>query len=189
LLAAQRLRVASFSTAAECLDSLSDKSPACLVVDMHLPDLGGLELQQQASRNPNLPVIFLSGPCDPQCIVRAMKAGAIEFLTKPVDTAALLAAVQTALAQHKKAQVREAASTELQARFSRLSPREREVLPLIVRGLQNKQAADVLGIAKITLQIHRGNVMRKMQAGSLAELVRISMHLRSFQANLARAGA
>jgi FixJ family two-component response regulator len=189
LLAGQQLTVASFSTAAECLTFLAVKSPACLVADMHLPDLGGLELQQQASRNPNLPVIFISGPCDPQCIVKAMKAGAIEFLIQPVDTRALLAAIQSAVAQYQKAQMREVASAELQARYSRLSRREREVLPLIVRGLQNKQAADVLGIAKITLQIHRGNVMRKMEAGSLAELVRISMHLRSSQANLARANA
>jgi FixJ family two-component response regulator len=189
LLATQHLKVACFSNAAECLNFLSVQSPACLVADMHLPDLGGLELQQQASMKPNLPMIFVSGPCDPQCIVRAMKAGAIEFLMKPVDTVALAAAIQTALAQHEKAQMREAASAELQTRYSRLSRREREVLPLIVRGLQNKQAADVLGIAKITLQIHRANVMRKMEAGSLAELVRISMRLRSSQANHAMASA
>lgn len=189
LLASQQLRVASFSTAAECLDFLSAKSPACLVADMYLPDLGGLELQKQASMKPNLPIIFISGPCDPLYIVRAMKAGAIEFLMKPVDTGTLLDAIQTALAQHEKAQAWETASAELQARYSRLSRREREVLPLIVRGLQNKQAAAVLGIATITVQIHRGNVMRKMEAGSLAELVRISMHLRSFQANLARVNA
>jgi FixJ family two-component response regulator len=189
LLAAQHLRVACFSNAAECLGFLSVESPACLVADMHLPDLGGIELQQKVSVKPNLPMIFVSGPCDPQSIVRAMKAGAIEFLIKPVDTAALAAAIHAALAQHERDQLREAASAELQARYSRLSRREREVLPLIVRGLQNKQAAAELGIAKITLQIHRANVMRKMKAGSLAELVRISMRLRSSLENHARVSA
>jgi FixJ family two-component response regulator len=178
LLAAQQVTVASFASAACCLEFLRTQSAACLIADMHLPDLSGLELQRQVAASVRLPVIFVSGPCDPASVVCAMKSGAIEFLMKPVDPEILLAAVQAAFAQQCRLRSRHEESRKLEARFSRLTPREREVFALVARGLQNKQAAALLGIANITLQIHRGNVMRKMQAGCFAELVRIALRLR-----------
>ncbi len=154
------------------------QSPPCLIADFHLPDLSGLELQRRIAVSVNLPIIFVSGPCDTRSVVHAMKSGALEFLTKPVDPEALLSAVHAAIARQQRARSRQVEGEILETRYSQLTPREREVFALVARGLQNKEAASILGIAKITLQIHRSNVMRKMQAGSFAELVRMAVRLR-----------
>lgn len=138
-----------------------------------------MELQRQVSAKANLPSIVISGPCDTCSVVRAMRSGAIEFLLKPVDQEALLAAVHSAICRHRQLRARKAELTKLQHRLSRLTPREREVMELVVSGLQNKQVAAMLGIAYITVQIHRGQVMRKMEAKSFAELVQMAIRLRA----------
>jgi FixJ family two-component response regulator len=171
------VKVIAFASAAEYLGFGGRETAACLVLNTHLPDISGFELQQRLAEKANPPVIFISDQCDIASTVRAMKAGAVEFLTKPVDLAALVAAVQAAFVQDRKQRRKKAELAELQERFSLLTPREREVLPLVVGGLLNKQAASVLGISEVTLQIHRSQVMRKTRAESLAELVRMAMKL------------
>ena len=176
--AALDMKVIGFSSAAEYLSFAGRDSAACVILDTHLPDLSGLELQRRLAEKSNPPVIFISDQCDIAATVHAMKAGAMEFLTKPLDRKALIAAVRAALAQDRKQRQRRAELAKLQECFSQLTQREREVLSLIVGGLLNKQAASVLGISAVTLQIHRGQAMRKMQAESFAELVRMAMKLR-----------
>jgi FixJ family two-component response regulator len=177
-LSALGMKVVSFPSAIEYLAFKRRDTAACVILNTHLPDISGLELQRQLAAEANPPVIFVSDQCDIRSTVHAMKAGAIEFLTKPVDLATLIAAVKAALAQDRKLRQRKAELDKLQTRLALLTPREREVLPLIVGGLLNKQAASVLGISEVTLQIHRGQVMRKMQAESFAELVRMAVKLR-----------
>ena len=173
------MKVVSFASAVEYLAFMGRDTAACVILNAHLPEISGLELQRRLLvERTNPPVIFVSDRCDIPSTVSAMKAGAIEFLTKPVDLAALIAAVRAALAQDKKLRQRKAQQAKLQERYSLLTPREREVLPLIVGGLLNKQAAALLGISEVTLQIHRSQVMRKMQAESFAELVRMAVRLR-----------
>ena len=145
---------------------------------MHLPDVDGLELQRRLAEKSHPPIIFISGKCDIPSTVQAMKAGAIEFLTKPVDPLALLSAVGTAFAQDRRLRQKKAELVKLQQRLRLLTPRERDVFPLIVGGLLNKQAAAMLGISEVTLQIHRSQVMRKMKAESFADLVRMAIKLR-----------
>lgn len=176
VLAAEGIAVTGFVSAAACLASVRAQSVACLIAEMELPDCSGLELQREIAAS--VPLIFVSGPCDTAAVVQAMKAGALEFLTKPVDGEALLSAVQAAFEHQRKTRSRQAESNRLEGLYARLSRREREVFALIAGGLQNKEAASVLGIANITLQIHRSNVMRKMQARSFAELVRMAVRLR-----------
>ena len=171
-------KVITFESADDYLNFTGRESAACLVLNTHLSDISGFELQQRLNEKGNPPVIFIGKHGDIASAVRAMKAGAIEFLTKPVDLQALVAAVQAAFIQDRKLRRKKAESAELQERFSLLTPREREVLPLVVGGLLNKQAASVLGISEVTLQIHRSQVMRKMQAESLADLVRMAVKLR-----------
>jgi FixJ family two-component response regulator len=178
LLGAQQIEMRAFASAASCIESVRTRSSLCLIADFQLPDLSGLELQRRIAVSVNLPIIFVSGPCDTRSVVHAMKSGALEFLTKPIDPEALLSAVHAAFARQQRARSRQAEGEILETRYSQLTPREREVFALVARGLQNKEAASILGIAKITLQIHRGNVMRKMQAGSFAELVRMAVRLR-----------
>jgi FixJ family two-component response regulator len=173
LLKTVRLNVISFESAASFLRHERSESAGCLVLDLQLPDMNGLELQEQLGRQSDLPIIFITGRGDIPSSVRAMKAGAIEFLTKPLDPDALIATIRTALDRGRDRRERQAELAELRHRYALLSPREREVLPLVVGGFLNKQAAAMLGITLVTLQIHRGQIMRKMIAPSFAELVRM----------------
>jgi FixJ family two-component response regulator len=168
----------AFASAAEYLKSGRRDTAACVILNISLPDLSGLKLQRQLAEMANPPVIFISDRCDIASTVCAMKAGAIEFLTTPPDLAALVAAVKSAFAQDRRQRQQKAELVKLQERFSLLTPRERDVLPLIVGGLLNKQAASLLGISEVTLQIHRSQIMRKMRAESFADLVRMAVKLR-----------
>ena len=174
LLRANGKRVQEFTSGQKFLDFERRDSCACLILDLKMPGLGGLEVQKLISAKTSIPVIFLTGRGDIPSTVRAMKGGAVDFLTKPVDEEALLASVERAL-QQDRANRREAIEHErLVARYESLTPREREVLPLLVKGLLNKQAAFELGITEYTIQIHRGHIMRKMEANSFATLVRLA---------------
>jgi FixJ family two-component response regulator len=176
--AALGTKVTAFQSGTDYLNFPGQESAACLVLNTHLPDISGFELQRRLAPKGNPPVIFISDHNDIASIVKAMKDGAIEFLTKPVDLRALITAVHEAFIQDRKRRRRQAEIAELQERFSLLTPREREVLPLVVGGLLNKQAASFLGISEVTLQIHRSQIMRKTRAESLAELVRMTIKLR-----------
>jgi FixJ family two-component response regulator len=172
LLSTYDLRAVTFGSAAEYIAHPKSDSPACLILDLELPDINGLDLQSRIGNHP--PIVFLTGHGDIPSSVRAMKRGAIDFLTKPFSEEDLMRAVQAAIAQDREASVARTELTDLRQRHSSLTPREREVLPLVVSGLLNKQAAAELGISEVTLQIHRGNIMKKMAAGSFAELVRMA---------------
>ena len=174
LLSTFDLSVVTFGSAAEYLAYPKPDVPACLVLDVQLPDINGLDLQSQTAQGGHPPIVFITGHGDIPTSVRAIKAGAVDFLTKPLKEADLIRVIQAAIAQDGIDRLRRADLIELRRRLSRLTPREREVLPLIVSGLLNKQAAVELGISEVTLQIHRGKIMKKMEAGSLAELVRMS---------------
>ena len=174
LLSTFDLNVVTFGSAAEYLAYPKPDVPACLVLDVHLPDINGLDLLRQAAQPPHLQIVFITGHGDIPTSVRAMKAGAVDFLTKPLKEADLIRAIQRAVAQDRIAREQRAELAELRRRLTLLTPREREVLPLIVSGLLNKQAAAELGISEITIQIHRGKIMKKMGAGSFAELVRMA---------------
>jgi FixJ family two-component response regulator len=178
VLASVNVRTLEFATASDYLSLTRKDLAACLIVETHLPDMSGLDLQKQLAERAGPPVIFMSGVCDIATAVSAMKAGAVEFLAKPVDPAALVGAVRAAFTVDRRARQRRADLAKLMDRYALLTPREREVLPLIVGGLLNKQAASVLGISEVTLQIHRSQVTRKMQADSFADLVRMALKLR-----------
>jgi FixJ family two-component response regulator len=173
LLEALGLTVVSFESAESFLRHERADEAACLLLDLQLPQMNGLELQKRLAVSPNLPVIFITGHGDIPSSVRAMKAGAYEFLTKPVDREALTAAIRSALALNRETRRQQADIADLRARLSRLTPREREVLSLIVSGYLNKQVAATLRITEVTVQIHRGRIMRKMAVSSFAELVRV----------------
>ena len=164
----------AFASAQEFLSLPQVFAPSCLILDVGLPDINGLDLQQQIADRYHPPIIFLTGYGDIPTSVRAIKAGALDFLTKPFRAQSLLDLVRAALAQDCEHRAKRTELDSLQRRFGSLTPREREVLPLVVSGLLNKQAAAHLGISEITLQIHRTNVMRKMEAHALAELVRMA---------------
>ena len=174
LLAAAELRSVALGSAAEYIAYPKPDVPACLILDIELPDINGLELQRQIGDGCHPPIIFVTGHGDIPSSVRAIKAGALDFLTKPFSDQELLKLVHAALAQDRERRVKQADLDRLTQRFQSLTPREREVLPLVVSGLLNKQAAAHLGISEVTLQIHRTNVMRKMEADSLADLVRMA---------------
>ena len=176
LLSTFDLNVVAFGSAAEYIAYPKPDLPACLVLDVELPDANGLDLQSQTGQ-PQPHIVFITGHGDIPTSVRAMKAGAVDFLTKPLKESDLIRAIHAALTQDRIARRDRAELAELQRRLSCLTPREREVLPLVVSGLLNKQAAAELGISEITLQIHRGKIMKKMEADSLAELVRMAVRL------------
>ncbi|WP_255407763.1 MULTISPECIES: response regulator transcription factor [unclassified Achromobacter] len=167
-------RVAAFSSAAEFLEFPLDAAfPACLVLDVRMPDLGGLDLQRELNAtSASLPIIFITGHDDTATTVRAMKAGAADFLAKPVEDTDLLLAVEKALHNARQALARRAELAEFRQRLDRLTPREREVLALLLNGLLNKQVAGELGISEKTIKVHRARVMEKMAAHSLVELAR-----------------
>ena len=171
-------QAAIFDSAREFLSHQRAPIPSCLILDVNLPDLNGLDLQERLlSDRMNMPIIFLTGYGDVPMSVRAMKAGAAEFLTKPFDDTVLLDAIRSAIGRSETALARE---TEIQARrerFEALSKWEREVMTLVVKGLLNKQVGGELGISEITVKVHRGHVMEKMKARSFAELVNIAASL------------
>jgi FixJ family two-component response regulator len=172
------LRVETFGTAQEFLKSARPDAPGCVVLDVRLPGLSGLDLQRELAANGiNLPVIFITGHGDIPMSVRAMKAGALEFLTKPFRDQDLLDAIQQALERDRGARQQRSETAELRERFDSLTAREREVMGLVVSGLLNKQIAGELGTSEVTIKIHRSQVMKKMGAGSLAELVRMTEKL------------
>ncbi len=172
------LRPLTFGSAAEYDNFSRPDLPACLVLDVELPDINGLEFQEQIADGDHPPIIFITGHGDVSSSVRAMKGGAVDFLTKPFRHSELLRAIHVAIDQDRTSRLERAELAELRQRLSRLTPREREVLPLVASGLLNKQAAAELGISEVTLQIHRGKIMHKMEAASLADLVRIAEKLK-----------
>jgi FixJ family two-component response regulator len=174
LLAASGLCSVALGSAAEYIAHPRPDVPSCLILDVELPDINGLDLQRQIADGDHPPIIFITGHGNIPASVRAIKAGALDFLTKPFNDQELLELVHAALAEDQARRVKQAGLDSLKQRFQSLTPREREVLPLVVSGLLNKQAAAQLGISEVTFQIHRTNVMRKMAADSLADLVRIA---------------
>jgi FixJ family two-component response regulator len=174
LLSSMGFWVTSFSSAEEFLEYPKPEAPTCLILDLELPNINGLELQQRLSARVPPPIIFITGHGDVPSSVRAMKAGAIEFLSKPIGDQELLQAVELGIAIDRK--TREAATelADLQRHYSLLTPREREILPFVVAGFANKVTASALGKSEITIGVLRGRIMRKMGAQSLADLVRMS---------------
>ena len=175
LLESVGLAVELFGSAKEFLLGRPADSPSCLVLDIRLPGVSGLDFQRQlAEAKINIPIIFISAHGDVPMTVRAMKAGAIEFLTKPFRDQDLLDAVQVALERDRARRQREADIARLRKRFESLTPREREVLPWVVSGLLSKQIADAIGTSEASVKVHRSQLMRKMAADSVADLVRMA---------------
>lgn len=178
LMTAAGFAVVAFASAEEYLAALDPAAPGCLLLDLSMPGLDGLELQRVlAERGAAPPIIFLSGHADVSASVRAMKGGAVDFLEKPVDDEVLIAALDRALDRDATLRRERTSRTQLERRYANLTPREREVLALIVAGKLNKQAASALGIAERTIKLHRSRVLEKMGAPSLADLVRMAEQL------------
>jgi FixJ family two-component response regulator len=169
------LEVRLFGSAAEFLQAVPSDAPGCLVLDIRLPGVSGLEFQSQLARaSAHIPIIFMTGHGDIPMSVRAMKAGAVDFLTKPFRDQDMLDAVAIAIEADRRRRTEAEASADIRERYARLSPREREVMVLVTRGLMNKQVAGELGLSEITVKLYRGQAMRKMAASSLADLVRMA---------------
>lgn len=178
LLRAAKYEVRGYASASEFLDSDPCAEPGCILLDLRMPGVGGLDLQQSlAQMDERLPIIFLTGHGDIPASVRAMKAGAVDFLTKPVRREALLSAVKNALDVNAKGRVARAVLRELRDRYENLTPREREVLVHVVSGRLNKQIASDLGAAERTIKAHRASIMEKLGVQSVAELVRLAQEL------------
>lgn len=178
LLRSVGLEVRLFSSAPEFMRSVRDDGPGCLVLDVRLPGMSGLAFQQELVKaGIALPIIFVTGHGDVSMSVRAMKAGAVEFLTKPFDDQALLDAVHSAIERDRSRRREHAGIAALMARYEVLTQRERQVMEHVVAGRANKRIADELALSVVTVKVHRGQVMRKMQAKSVADLVRMSDRL------------
>ena len=172
------LRVEAFASAEEFLNRARTEGPCCLVLDVRLPELSGLDLQRRmVDTNNEMPIVFITGHGDIPTTVRAMKAGAVEFLTKPLVEGDVLESIRLAIARDRAVRDHHAETAALRARYASLTPREEEVMAWVVSGLLNKQIAGELGISEETVKVHRGHVMRKMEADSLAALVRMSERL------------
>ena len=175
LLQSMGLTVKTFASAREFLEQAVSEDPGCLIVDLRMPAMSGLELQEQLmTRNLNLPVIFLTGYGTVPASVRAMKRGAVDFLEKPVDDQVLLDAIYQALEKDRGNRHKQAEAKAIQDRLTSLTPREYEVLTLIITGMINKQAASELGTTEKTIKVHRARIMEKMHCESLAQLVRLA---------------
>jgi FixJ family two-component response regulator len=172
------LRVVTFGSAMEFLNSTGQDYPGCLVLDVRLPGLSGLDLQRElAERHVHIPIIFMTGHADIPTSVQAMKSGAVEFLTKPFGDQVLLDAIVQAIERDRIARRKRAEIAELRERFDGLTVREKEVMGRVAQGMLNKQVASELGITEKTIKVHRARVMHKMNAGSLADLVRMADRL------------
>jgi FixJ family two-component response regulator len=188
LLESHGMRVAVFGSAGEYVRADKPDLPASLILDVELPDINGLDLQKQIAGGDCPPIIFITGHGDIPSSVQAIKYGAVDFLTKPFSDGDLMRAVHAGLAQHREARLERAEMATLRKRYSALTARERDVLPLVISGLLNKQAAAALGISEVTLQMHRRGVMQKMAAASLADLVRMAEKLQIPVTHSRRAG-
>jgi RNA polymerase sigma factor (sigma-70 family) len=178
LLRSVGLRVVTFGSVQDFLAADRPDGPSCLVLDVRLPGKSGLELQDELTRaGDHLPIIFITGHGDIQMSVQAMKAGAAEFLTKPFRDQDLIDAIQAAIARDRARREQEEVLTDLRQRFETLTPREREVMALVVAGRRNKEIASEIGVSEITVKVHRGQVMRKMRPRSLADLIRMADRL------------